>query len=371
MAQSKWRVGLRLAARSFALVATLLIVVELASFVTLRAMALRDRARPVPAETMPVYRDLPWAATYWREHKQFLAQEEEAYPYGSWRSRPFSGETINVDANGIRRTVGSQCERSTPTVYVFGGSTVWGYGSPDWETIPSHLAKRFADDGHPACVINFGNDAWRSDESVIALLRILKQPGAQPPTRAIFIDSCNDVFTPFLYTGRVDLPWNFHKEWIDALTLSRQGSFRYLRRTNTGVMAERLLRRIRPASLHLLPTDIDRTAREIVDNYVNNVRIVDGLARNFGFAYDFFWLPVPTQGQDPVFKRPVEKMLPLIRAASAGRFHDLSGLYDGHENIVVDTCHVLPEGHRMVADHVYETITKDSGRKDAGVGPVQ
>src|SRR5262245_20199888 len=99
MTESKPRSGLRKTARVLMVLAALLIVAECASFVTLRALAWRDRGRPAPEASLPAYRDVPWAAAYWREHKLFLAQDFEAYPYGSWRSPAFNGETIKVDGN--------------------------------------------------------------------------------------------------------------------------------------------------------------------------------------------------------------------------------------------------------------------------------
>src|SRR5689334_2853327 len=135
-----------------ALVGALLIVTELASFAVLQLLALRDRARLTGDEAAPAYRNVPWAETYWREHRRFLARSYETYPYGLWRLRPFSGETINVGSDGLRRTTNVKCDGAAAMVYVFGSSAVWGQGSPDWGSIPSLLAKRFADDGSPICV---------------------------------------------------------------------------------------------------------------------------------------------------------------------------------------------------------------------------
>jgi hypothetical protein len=211
-------------------------------------------------------------------------------------------------------------------------------------------------------VVNLGNDGWRSNESVVWLQQELKR---QPPDYAVFVDSCNDVLTPFLYTGRVDLPWNFNKAWIAALVDSKQGSFGYLSGSNTAVMIRRMIRRIWPTPLRLLPADPDRTAQEIVDNYLKNIRAVDGLAKSYGFRYAFFWLPVPIEGQNPIFRVPVEKTRPLISAAAPGRFHDLTDAYDGRQDLVIDPCHVLPEGHKIVADRIYDTITSTPGRQPA------
>ena len=350
--------GWRRAARLFALLAALLIVVEGASFVVLRILVLRDRARPSAEPARPAYRNEPWADTYWREHRQFLAQSYENTPYGLWRFRPFAGETINVDTKGVRRTSYVKCDGETPIIYVFGGSTVWGQGSPDWGTIPSLLAKRFADDGHAVCIINQGMDAWRSSESVMQLIGELRRPGARRPSAVVFIDGCNDVFTPFVYTGRVELPYNFKKDWLDALAAIHEGSFYYLRATNTWTLVQRLVKRAAGSKLSFPePTNPELLGRQIADNYMNNVQIVDGLSRSYGFDYEFFWLPPFVDDLEPIFHLAVEKTAPLIHAIVNDHVHDLTGAYDTASTL--DACHLLPSGTSLVAGKIYEKIRQD------------
>ena len=346
-----------LAFRIFRLIVVLLAVAELVSFASLQALALRDRSRPTGDETAAAYRDTPWAETYWREHRQFLARSYENYPYGLWRLRPFAGETINVGPDGLRRTAHVKCDDASPLVYVFGSSAVWGQGSPDWLSIPSLLAKRFADEGHAICVVNHGSDAWRSSESVVQLIEELRRPGARPPAAVVFVDSCNDVFTPFYYTGRVDLPYNFKKGWLDALALVHQGSFYFLTATNTWTLAERLMRRALGSSFPTIK-DPDMLGHQIVDTYLNNVKIVGGLARSYGFRYDFFWLPLNVEGQDPIYRQAVEKTAPLIHAQISDHLHDLTGAYS--PDLTLGACHLVPAGNAIVADKIYQTIRSDT-----------
>src|SRR5215471_14809944 len=158
---SRWR----RAARIFGAIAGLLIFTEISSYLVLKVLALRDRTRPMPERLHPGFKKEPWAETYWREHKQYLNMSWENYPYGLWRMHKVTGETENVSDGGIRKTAHVKCGGDEPVIWVFGGSTTFGQGTPDWETIPSNLAKNFADDGRPLCVVNYGSDAWRTNES--------------------------------------------------------------------------------------------------------------------------------------------------------------------------------------------------------------
>src|SRR5262249_2901133 len=79
-----------------------------------------------------------------------------------WGRAPFEGKTIVVDAEGLRRTDHSRCDGKAYTIYMFGGSTLWGTGSPNWGTIPSLVAEMYEKSGRPVCVKNFGESAWVS-----------------------------------------------------------------------------------------------------------------------------------------------------------------------------------------------------------------
>ena len=361
--------------QALSVLVTLLVVGEGLSFLALRFLARRARASTISSRSMPAYRQFPWADTFWRE--QQLALSYEAHPSGLWRSRPFKGATIVVDGEGVRRTVHSQCEGDTPTVYVFGGSTVWGYGSPDSETIPSHLARRFAEDGRPACVVNFGEDAWRSDSGLIKLIQELKRPGARRPDRVVFLNGCNDVFTPFFLTGRADREWEFEqtKGWLDELLKIREGSLKYLTLTNTVSLARRIATRLKKPVGWPWPPDPDRLAREIVDNHLANIRVVDGLSRSHGFRYSFFWQPLSIAGAKALTAEEqegtarqlgpsldlarvaVNKTFPIMHAAATGNFHDLAGVFDGVPgSVYLDSCHLLPEGNRILAEAIYPLV---------------
>jgi hypothetical protein len=348
---------LRRATKIAAVLAGLVVLTELFSYATLKVLAFRDAQKPSSEASLPVYKDRPWAGAYWREHKVVLDSLFENYPYGLWRSLPFKGNAINIDERGMRRTLYSKCDGETPSIWIFGGSTTFGQGSRDDDTIASLLAKRFADAGQQRCVLNFGADAWTSNESIIKLVAELKRPDVKRPGAVLFFDSCNDTFTPFAHTGRVEIPYNFNKEWLDSLAVIHKGSFYYVTATNTWSLAKRLVKRARGGATFEIPQNPDRLAREIADNYFNNIRIVDGLSRSFGFQYAFFWLPLFTDELPETMKVANSLTQPIIHAQRNDRLHDLTGKYD--RSLAVDACHLLPEGHDFVAKAAFDALSKD------------
>src|SRR5262249_41708016 len=158
----------------------------------------------------------------------------------------------------------------------------------------------------------------------------LKRPNARRPSQVIFADSCNDIFVPFLYTGAVDVPWQFNKRWSDAALKfgTLQGGFDYLIGTNTWTLVRRFTQQTLASRFRQSPSETDRLAHQVVDRFLQNIRIVDGLSRSFGFRYAFFWLPV----SNDVFRLPVDKTVSLIRSAAEGHFHDLTDVFAGHSS---------------------------------------
>lgn len=341
---------------ALALMATALVVMEIGSFVVLRLMMLRARTIPKVEASMPFYREVPWGAAYWREHARFLESWFETYPYGLWRQRPFKGEFTNNNERGERRTSSSDCSGDAPTVYVYGGSTVWGQGSPDGQTIPSELAKRFAGDGRVVCVVNRGSDAWSSNESVVDLILELRRSDRRRIDHVVFLDSCNDVTTPFVLGRGIDPPYTpLTKQWLDALASMHLGSFDYLAGTNTWTLATRLVQRLKRRDSFPVPPEPDRLGRAVVDRYLQNIKMVDALSTGLGFKYDYFWLPMPvTESDPPALHAAVRVIEPMIGAANVDHLHDLTRLYGS--NLRIDLCHVLPEGNRLIAGSVYDAI---------------
>src|SRR5262245_38830380 len=94
------------------------------------------------------------------------------------------------------------CAAGSYKVFVFGGSTIWGTGSPwrtgspDWGTIPAYLQAGLAKrETRPVCVVNFGESAYVSSQSVIMLLTRLH--AGDVPDLTLFYDGPNDVYAAF------------------------------------------------------------------------------------------------------------------------------------------------------------------------------
>ncbi len=118
---------------------------------------------------LPYYTSQDWAEEYWRDFK--ITGVKQYRPWVIWSRAPFEGTTININQDGIRETPGANCSATSYKVFTFGGSTMWGTGAPDWGTIATYLQAGLESlRDKPVCVVNFGETAFVSTQSIIELL---------------------------------------------------------------------------------------------------------------------------------------------------------------------------------------------------------
>jgi hypothetical protein len=116
--------------------------------------------------------------------------------YLEWRERPFRGRFVNVDAQGFR--LGAHQgpwppDPAAANVFLFGGSTTFGYGVADDETLPSNLQPLLAAATHKDVrVYNFGQGGYQSVPEGILFERLLRQ--GMLPRLAIFVDGLNEFY---------------------------------------------------------------------------------------------------------------------------------------------------------------------------------
>ena len=305
--------------------------VELGAFIGLR----RSSAEPA-SRAQHVYERHAWAETFWRE---FEASKKYVYqPYVVWRRASFAGETIVVDESGLRLTDGSRCDDETYTIYMFGGSTMWGTGVPNWATIPSFLARRYQQAGRAVCVKNYGESAWVSTQEVVKLMLELKR-GGRTPDLVVFYDGAS-------------------------------GSFGYLWATNTFQFLQQAAGRA--GSTRPVAMNVPAVAQATITSYLQNIDLVDALSQRYGFAYTFFWQPVLFGGQKPLTQEE-ERLTsdsrwrgvrPLTEATyELARGQDRRHLYyvadafrEYRETLYVDFAHVQPDGNRLIAERMYEVL---------------
>lgn len=149
------------------------------------------------------------------------------FPFIEFKESPRNHKFVTVNENGIRCNENSVNTCNGPSggkneIWVFGGSTIFGYGVKNDETIPAYLDKMFKDKD----VINIGSGYWYSTQERLAYLNMLTE--LDPPHLTIFIDGLNELVNfkdESLISNRLDYLYNSSSnELIKSKIVSRINS---------------------------------------------------------------------------------------------------------------------------------------------------
>jgi len=352
------------------------ILAELCSIPALRVYGRFHRDSLVPQKS-PAYDNEKWGPEFWTEQSAFWARARTNYlPFMVWGVRKWHGKFINTDDTEMgtwRRTVdarGEGCKNAgVRQVWVFGGSTVYGIGTPDWATIPSYLSRELNTDP-TACieVTNLGAEGYVTNQEVILLIQQLK--AGRKPDIAIFYDGVNESLVGGFSPGNPTEHWNFEmiktrveNSGYSKLAWLTDSHFFQLIKLLVGDDDQKGIPRISDGEL-------SAKAKATLQNYETNMRVVHILATAYGFKTYFFWQPVLAFGAKPLM--PFEQELEKARSKElGGRVHrGLEAVYQeaetrsatstsfvflGHvfdevqEPLYIDEFHLDPRGNQIIA----------------------
>ncbi|HKY93791.1 MAG TPA: SGNH/GDSL hydrolase family protein [Kiloniellales bacterium] len=296
----------------------------------------------------PNYAGAAWAEQHFREVD---ALRTTFFSFVEWRRELFEGETVNV--------VGPYHERLTPpadgakggAVFFFGGSTMWGTGARDQETIPSYYG-RIA--GRPAR--NFGESGYVAHQSLEMLLWLLQE--GERPDAVVFYEGVNDVM-------------HRCRSGAAAFSQSQEGRMRALLAQEPGLflrvwtlVSVKLASGQNEDSADRFDCDNDPAkARRVADALIDDWKLARLAAESEGIAFFAVLQPViyfsdtigdqradaesEAEGQK---RRQFEAVYPLIRdrLGEVGGI-DLTGALDEQSLFYIDFCHLSPNGNERVA----------------------
>jgi hypothetical protein len=338
----------------------------------------QETSRKVEKETLPfrVAYDTPaWTDEYLREFRESNRVDWRSYVY--WRRVPYTGKYINIDSTGIRRTINYPANSdSIVRVFVFGGSAVWGPWVRDECTIPSALSRMLHENGWTNVLItNLGESGYVSTQELVQLMLELRRGNV--PDAVVFYDGVNDVSSSF-QNKIAGLPLNEDNRRREFNSLARGDPLEFLGYSSRLFRELLQLReRILP-KLHALSSrgpegtkeDVsessDALAQSTLDTYLANMRLVETLGKEYGFACFFFWQPTVfskdavSPHEDQVrgsFNRDASALYDLVYSKMHLSSGTIAGLYDlqkvfgsRSETIFVDYCHTSENGNAMVAN---------------------
>ncbi len=231
-------------------------------------------------------------------------------PFTQFRERPFSGRFVNVSEAGYRVSKNQGPWPPDPGVYnvfVFGGSTTFGYGVPDTQTVASYLQEDLsARVSRTVRVYNFGRGSYVSEQERVLLEELLI--GGVAPDLALFIDGLNEFAFPTgpAETERLEAVFGAKPDPLDRwpaikrLPMTRLASF--LRRSGTAALARGPRvdgRNVEPTAAfddgkYRDPQVIER----VIERYFENKKLIEAVAASRGITAAFVWQPIPLYKYD-------------------------------------------------------------------------
>jgi lysophospholipase L1-like esterase len=336
------------------------------------------------------YEGKEWAHAYWKEFSELSSQYEQ---FIGWRRTEYHGQYINLDDCGARKTWNPERSdgEAPSTIYMFGGSTLWGAGARDEYTIPSFLSKLLQNSGYNFAVTNYGQAAYTFTQEIIHLILLLRD--GQRPDYVLFYDGVNDVLgtelsgTPgstvnleLIRAALKSSPKTQPTQSISYVILNRvrellaEHSMIYEAIGNIpGVEVTVDPQTQAPfKSQQFSDEDLRLLSEGTAEYYMTSMELLDQLAQAYGFNYICYWQPV-TFLESELTEEEAKLIAPyrlyrrnlgnlyrmtydsLFAKSVPPRLFDITDSLSGRtKTYYIDFAHMSEEGNEAVATRVFE-----------------
>lgn len=330
-------------------------------------------------QASPVYDNDPNKIAYWTEFTEVWTTHFE--PYYHWRRNPYDGRFINIDKNGVRRTLGATPRPGAKKLFMLGGSTMWGTGSADKDTIPS-LVQAALGPGYD--VRNYGESAWVSTQELNYLLYQLAKGNV--PDAVVFYDGVNDGYAGAYSPG---IPRDPHNLRVENST-KKNIFVKFAEQTKYEKLLQFLERTTNRWTAgsgggtadwdKKMSSKIDRNAHGVIQMYEAHIKQVKALAHEYGFKAFFFWQPNlfsltrDKKRLNQYERDTIAEASPVLVESQKKVYEDAKKAFSNREAeniffignvfdevpgpLYIDWHHVGPYGNRIIANAMLARIRK-------------
>jgi hypothetical protein len=312
-----------------------------------------------------------------KEHARRIFEDQrktvEAYrSFVGWRRQPLKTMTTNIGADGLRlHTVGRENASQSKALGFFGGSTAWGTGVDDNNTIPARLDK--ITDRYE--ITNYGETGWTSRQSLAQLINLMNE--VEAPDIVIFYDGANEVLIHCNLGFGSALNVHHETKKLEKLVRDSQSSS-YIYR-NFVVPAvdtfERVTDYVRNPSQWACDRDPARAAA-VANHLVRNWEIARTLVESYGGQFMAVLQPLTGVGKPKIdhleldlavlanYAAVYSEIRSLMSDRELGWAWDMSDTFDVDQRLYMDHAHVVGEGNALVATRIAKVL-----RTTVEVGP--
>jgi hypothetical protein len=295
-------------------------------------------------------------------------------PFRGWWPRPERARYMNIDTEGRRVTV--QPSRapgsSTRQVYMFGGSTMWGWFVRDSFTIPSLTASLLSRLGYADIdVVNLSQTTFDLAQNAATLHQELRK--GRIPAVAVFLDGNNEV-APVFQSGVMGRILN--EELIARRFERRLG----LRDDLLALLQHSaLVRRLTQREPRAPDRERIRLCDEVAGSYARQAHALSAVAEAFRFQALFFWQPMRATTNKPlsawergtsrneVWREMVRRCTAATDSALASEssvaYYPLHGIFDRDSGDVFtdDFGHLTERGNGVIATRIAALVAERLG----------
>ncbi len=297
-----------------------------------------------------------------------------------WRSNNLNLKYTNISGSYSARK--SKNESINNSVWFFGGSTMWGTGASDLQTIPSHYNSITN-----IPVYNFGETGWTSRQSLNQLINAIGDNNN--PSVVIFYDGVNDVLTQCRSELKL-VPSHTRERQLQKL-LDRSMVIFFKNKLIEFILSPYIafanrfnINSYSKDSVNLKKFDCDTNqakTRSIAQHLVNNWRTAYSLSKSNDFKFygvlqptlfstetNSEYLNESSSRMYPEFRRQYNAVYPLILEEISrqceldkdicSRMIDGKDWLDGNNNIFIDFCHLNSLGNKIIAQRLKSLLKK-------------
>ncbi|NRG18321.1 hypothetical protein HPQ64_11535 [Rhizobiales bacterium] len=320
----------------------------------------------------PNYEGVDWARKHFEEYDNLTKGYFASFV--GWRRPPYSGETINIDENGLRRTVGLEDADPQKTIALYGGSTMWGTGANDETTIPSYVAQKSPN----LKAYNFGETGYISHQSFNRFFE--SYSAGFRPDIVVFYDGVNDVWNrcrrehgSYSHAREQEIR-TFLANRREASFMDVVGPMNDLAGRVKRTLASRKRVAEGPYDCQEDPEKAERIARNLLYDW----RLMKDLVEGYGGQFVAILQPhayisksrIDYLSLDPRLGEEYAAVYPRVVDLIATEFQDLQKNFldlrtalDRDEAFYIDWCHLSPNGNEIIASHIVERLDQEGSSK--------
>jgi lysophospholipase L1-like esterase len=328
------------------------------------------------------YEGKEWAKQLFKEQDEVPGGTKE---YRGWGKNEYHGDYINIDLEGVRKTWNPEEFNGVDpeTIYMFGASTVWGFGARDDHTLPSYMSKKLNSKGYNFKISNRGEIAYSFTQQIIYLTLLLKD--GHRPDYVIFY-GWMDIYNAY----RAGKPGILHWTHVNKLQPKQLTDLQNVRLAISNILKKYSIiykevmkwnRKLAPIEspfnevAHTFSEDeLQELVNGTVEYYSKTYELLDNLSKIYSFKYISFWMPIIyteeelTEEEKTVDIRSndegMNKMYRLANEAfktnSFPRLYNVTDVLKGRtKTYYIDSGHLSEEGNEVVAARLAAIFEKE------------